>query len=453
MKLVLRSLVLLLVCYAVPASAEKVSKKAQKKPPTAAADAGTPSAPGPTPSGEAGRPADAPPASGAAPGGDVEFDDVPTAVQPKDVSGTAARAAAKNLQPKPKAPAPLASGAVNPPTANDTSGPPGSDTSGLPTAVWALLVLVAGALGAAGGWFARGKQMPPPRPSGSRDDRAAPPSLASQRTPLPSAPSAAAVVGRGGPERAPGAWTPPSIPQRPAPLPPDAIQSVAPPATTPTRPFAPPPPTNPGMSVSSPPTSQETPGLPPPRIGHGGPFANVLEPLDRGFQWFKAAAAADYVVQRFPEVANDLNQFDYLIRLLLDLSDRGSTAFESSTGDRLSIGNFDEWLEFFAANVLDVFSVRCSKYLLEGADGGAEAQAVGEIYLEVLRGQVPEALRVAGFDAVSAFPFQGERPSTETMRVVGNAYRSSHSGQIVGLRKYGLMQGRKLIRQAHVTVG
>ena len=394
-------------CCAAPALAEKSARKKQTV--EVQADAGSPAPiPGKVPLDD-----DTP--RMAAPEGDGAFDDVPST--------------------------PHSRGARS---ADPTAG--ADQAAGIPSALWAVIVLLAAALGAAAGWLARGKQVPPIRTSSTREDRSA---TASSSTPRL---SPAAV---GGPAGLAGATAGPLAPSGRNPLPPRPAPGDSPMGGQPAQPFAPPPPTNPGLSTSSPLAPQEASALPPARIGRGGALAHVLEPLDRGYQWFAAAATAEYIVQRFPEVADDVHQFDYLVRVLIVLSDEGSTAYQTSTGDQLSVDNFDTWLNIFAANVLDVLSVRCSKYLLEGADsdGSAEAQAVGDIYLELLRHQVPEALRAAGFDAVPAFPFQGDRPSTETMRVVGNAYRSSHSGQIIGLRKYGLMKGRKLIRQAHVMVG
>ena len=196
----------------------------------------------------------------------------------------------------------------------------------------------------------------------------------------------------------------------------------------------------------------EEASLPPARIGDGQ-LATVLLPLDTGYQWFAAASAADFICRRFPDVADDVHQFDYLVRVLLALSNYGPTWFQNEKGDQTSIGHFKDWLGIFSTSVLDLLSVRCSGFLLRGLDGDVEAQAVGEIYLEVLRFQIPEALREAGYDAVPVFPLQGNRPSSDSMTVVATGQRRSHAGQVIEVRQYGLIQGDNVIRRAQVTTG
>jgi len=190
-----------------------------------------------------------------------------------------------------------------------------------------------------------------------------------------------------------------------------------------------------------------------PRTGQGGPYADALVLFDRAHQWFARSMQEPYILAGFPECAGDVDHDDYFITLLVQLSDHGGTTYTTAASDQVLVTTFEAWLELFCTNVLDVFAQRCSALLERGADGDAEAQAVGTIYLEVLRTLLPEALAVVGYAPVAAFPCCGMKPNTETMRVVGNAFRPSHAGEVVGVRQYGLMKGRKLVRQALVTVG
>ena len=175
--------------------------------------------------------------------------------------------------------------------------------------------------------------------------------------------------------------------------------------------------------------------------------------FDRAHQWFARSMSEPYVVADFSECASDVEHNDYFITLLVQLSDHGATTYTTSSDDHVVVSSFEAWLDLFGTNILDVFSVRCSTLLERGDAGDAYAQAVGAIYLEVLRTLIPEALAVVGYAPVAVFPWCGLKPATETMRVVGHAAKPARAGEIIGVRQYGLMKGRKLVRQAHVTVG
>ena len=219
MKPFVRTLFILIICSAVPAGA----KKAQPKSPPVNADAGTASEARSTQNAEA-----LPPPPGKVPtgtadsGGDVAFGDLPTDGRATVPQGSAGSGAVKGLPPKPMSAAPTDS------SANDPGKP--ADGPGMPTAVWAVIVLLAAALGAAAGWLARGKQVPPIRTSSTREDRSA---TASSSTPRL---SPAAV---GGPAGLAGATAGPLAPSGRNPLPPRPAPSDSPMGGQPAQPFAP----------------------------------------------------------------------------------------------------------------------------------------------------------------------------------------------------------------------
>ncbi len=192
--------------------------------------------------------------------------------------------------------------------------------------------------------------------------------------------------------------------------------------------------------------------LPPPRAGHG-PHAAVLTRLDQAFGLFKQGVSEPALRERFPEVDHSAAQFNYFHELLLQLSDHGATQYTTSFGDTIEVATFEQWLDLFATTVLDPFSIRCTDLLLAGLDGDGVAQLLGDVYRDLLQYQVAEALREAGYAPVQAFPLSGGAPQPATMRVVGTAGRPALTGQVVGLHQYGLVKGRTLVRQAHVTTG
>lgn len=190
----------------------------------------------------------------------------------------------------------------------------------------------------------------------------------------------------------------------------------------------------------------------PPRAGQG-PHAPVLTRLDQAFRLFERGVSDPSLHQRFPDVEHSVAQFNYFHELLLQLSDHGSTQYTTSFGDTIDVTTFEQWLDLFATTVLDPFSIRCTDLLIAGLDGDGLAQLLGDVFRDLLQYQVAEALREAGYAPVQAFPLSGGAPQPATMRVVGSAGRPALTGQIVGLHQYGLVKGRTLVRQAHVTTG
>ena len=188
------------------------------------------------------------------------------------------------------------------------------------------------------------------------------------------------------------------------------------------------------------------------RTGNG-PYAPALELFDRGYQHFYNTISSPEASARYPAVLRNAQQFDYLHQLLLQLSDFGSTEYETSLGDRVTVNTLEQWLEFMASTVLDPFSVTASELLLAGLDGDVAAQFVGEAYRDLLQYGVGEGLRTLGYDPVPAFPLVGMQVDTGTMRVVGTLRRPGFETQVVGVRQYGLVKGRAVVRQAHVMTG
>ena len=192
--------------------------------------------------------------------------------------------------------------------------------------------------------------------------------------------------------------------------------------------------------------------LTPPRTGVG-PHANFLERLDPAFRLFEQNVGQLAITPLSDASKHDVDLFDYFHQLLLYVSDHGASQYTTPMGDTVQLGNFEEWLDSFCTAILDPFSVRCSELLLAGLDGDDQAQQLGDVYLDLLQYQIPEALRVSGYEPVPAFPLIGTAPQSATMRVLGTTNRPAFVGRVVGVRQYGLLKGRKVVRPALVTTG
>ncbi len=189
----------------------------------------------------------------------------------------------------------------------------------------------------------------------------------------------------------------------------------------------------------------------PPRMGTG-PHARFLERLDPAFRLFEQGVGQ--LGTPLSEAAqHHVKMFDYFHQLLLQLSDSGRTEYGSGLGETVALTTFEEWLETFCLVILDPFSTRCTDLLLAGMDGDEQSQQLGDAYLDLLQYQIPEVLRVAGYEAVPAFPLIGTAPQTDTMRVVGTHNRPTFVGRILGVRQYGILKGRKVVRPAFVITG
>lgn len=326
---------------------------------------------------------------------------------------------------------------------------------------WVLGVgLLSGAIGGSIGWFLRGRQFEAPSLPGPARDMTGPSPALSAGVPggPASDPSQPDTLGPGEPggaraAEAPrltgtGTGTDASGPGGPR-------ASAVPPGNAASAPRPPRP-------VSLPPVDSEDTYMHQPmaaaRSSGSGPYAPVLAALDRAIQVFQlslaeAQQADSSLAERFPDLGGDIDQLDYQFNLLFHLSEYGSTVYTTALDDHIEVGSFEQWLDLFAAVLLDPMSSRCSDLLLSGLDGDVQARLIGEILRDMLQYPLPEALRLAGYEAIPAFPLCGCELQSGTMRVIGTTRRAGLDNQVITVRQYGLIKGRVVVRQAHVTTG
>ena len=184
-----------------------------------------------------------------------------------------------------------------------------------------------------------------------------------------------------------------------------------------------------------------------------GAHAPLIEFLDRGLSDLQGVLTQPDVAARHDKGERDLGHLDYFVRLLIIMSDHGAATHQSRFSEDRVVSSPDEWLDVFAPSVLDVFSTRATELLLAGLEGDEAAARAGEAYRDFLQYTVPEVLRLMDLTAVPAFPLAGNTPDGPGVKVMGRVRQSGFTGQVVGVNQYGILRGRVVVREAHVTTG
>ena len=155
----------------------------------------------------------------------------------------------------------------------------------------------------------------------------------------------------------------------------------------------------------------------------------------------------------------DVEWLDYFVQLLADLVVHRACSYEDRFGDITTFTTYEEWLDAFAAGVLDPLAERWTELALTYYRGELPVaeECFFSAYQALLSSGMADVLTPAGYAPIETIPpdigVAPVPPVAGLMQVVSCAGLPEFEGFVVGTRQFGLMRGRRVYRIAQVITG